>query len=92
MKQRLLSVSMSGAMGSSLSVVEVAAQTSKPGVKTPSRSAEAGRRDEVPGGDDGGPSIAVTGKGSEAVVSAEDGVNAVAIAGEKSPFEVEGEA
>ncbi|KAL9131910.1 MAG: hypothetical protein Q9217_000270 [Psora testacea] len=36
-KQKLLSVSMPSAMESSLSVVEVAAQKSKPGVKTPSR-------------------------------------------------------
>lgn len=92
MKQRMLSVSMSGAMGSSLSVVEVAAQTSKPGVKTPSRSAEAGRQDEVPGGDSGGPNIVVAGEGTEAVVSAEDGVKATATDEEKSPFEVEGEA
>lgn len=35
-KQRLLSVSLPSAMGSSLSVVEVAAQKSKPGVQTPS--------------------------------------------------------
>lgn len=92
MKQRMLSVSMSGAMGSSLSVVEVAAQTSKPGVKTPSRSAEAGRRDEVLGGDGGGPDIVVAGEGGEAVASAEDGVKATGMDVEKSPFEVEGEA
>ena len=36
-KQRLLSVGMPEALESSLSVVEVAAQKSKPGVKTPSR-------------------------------------------------------
>ena len=35
-KPRLLSVNMPGAMASSLSVVEVAAQKSKPGVQTPS--------------------------------------------------------
>jgi len=37
-KQRLLSVNLPSAMESSLSMVEVAAQKSKPGVKTPSRA------------------------------------------------------
>ena len=47
-KQRLLSVSMPDATESSLSVVEVAAQTSKPGVQTPSIGRKTGYPDGVP--------------------------------------------
>ena len=91
MKQRLLSVSMPSAMGSSLSVVEVAAQTSKPGVKTPSRSADDGRRDDETTDDSGGPDTAVIGAGNRSAFAAgNDGVEK-AMGVEKSPFEVEGE-
>ena len=78
LKQRLLSVSLPQAMESSLSVMEVASQKSKPGVKTPSRANE-GKGDNVEDGQDS--------------VDAGDGVgNTMGIGVEKSPFEVEGEA
>ena len=83
LKQRLLSVSLPQAMESSLSVMEVASQKSKPGVKTPSRANDGGKvgddekdgqEDSIHAGDD-------------------DGVrNPIGIVVEKSPFEVEGEA
>ena len=84
MKQRLLSVSMPSAMESSLSVVEVAAQKSAPGIQTPSRANNAmgddGARDE----NQPGPGADAVTVGNEAVTKAMDV--------EKSPFEVEGEA
>lgn len=74
-KQRLLSVSMPSAMESSLSVVEVAAQTSKPGVKTPSRSADDGRRDNERTDDMGEPDTAVFGaRNRSALAAGNDGV------------------
>ena len=80
MKQRLLSVSMPSAMESSLSVMEVAAQKSKPGVKTPSRANDGNGNDDV--GEGNADVLAV---GNEAV-------NNKVMDVEKSPFEVEGEA
>lgn len=92
-KQRLLSVSTPSAMESSLSVVEVAAQKSKPGVKTPSRAEDKRKEDVEEGianaerqGEGMGEVVAV---GSEGV---DDGIVGEAIGVEKSPFEVEGEA
>ena len=93
-KQRLLSVvSIPGAMESSLSVMEVAAQTSKPGVKTPSRAAgdvtDQGRRGTAR--NTVGREIQVTGESSDGGTEAAKGPrNAIDMP--KSPFEVEGEA
>lgn len=86
LKQRLLSVSLPQAMESSLSVMEVASQKSKPGVKTPSRAnkegqgvgdVEDGQEESVDAGNDDG-------VGNNTAM----GITIV----EKSPFEVEGEA
>ena len=95
MKQRLLSVGgMPGAMESSLSVNEVAAQTSKPGVKTPSRAAGRG----VSGGEGG---VADESQGSGVRTAEESGRDGLGFCNDavtnaanvpKSPFEVEGEA
>ena len=95
LKQNLLSVSMPGAMESSLSVMEVAAQKSRPGIKTPSRAAYENRRDgetgEVPE-DARNPVEGREGEGdSSRLVSGDDGVVRV-MSIPKSPFEVEGEA
>ena len=94
LKQRLLSVSMPSAMESSLSVMEVAAQTSKPGVQTPSRAKDGERSAEQKGAIDAGVGGAWQ-QNSEAVVERVTPSNEVAvkaIEAEKSPFEVEGEA
>lgn len=95
-KQRFLSVAMPGAMESSLSVVEVAAQTEAKGVKTPSRGLEARVADSSVGAV-GGAKAKGTGDVADAGVSI--AVKGVATNGdgfgvgvEKSPFEVEGEA
>ncbi len=90
MKQRLLSVSMPSAMESSLSVVEVAAQKSKPGVKTPSRAADESKDVKH---DAEGPDIQGVGDGGGGggLASSNDGVRK-AMEMPKSPFEVEGEA
>ena len=82
MKQRLLSVSMPSAMESSLSVMEVAAQKSKPGVKTPSRANDEKVDDATQKWGEANADAAAV--GNEAVSKAMDV--------EKSPFEVEGEA
>lgn len=96
-KQGLLSVSMPSAMESSLSVMEVAAQKSKLGVKTPSRAEDKKREDMEEGiakaerereREEQGTGEAVT-VGSEAVGN---DVVGKATGEEKSPFEVEGEA
>ncbi len=90
LKQRLLSVSLPQAMESSLSVMEVASQKSKPGVKTPSRA-----NDEGKGGDDerDGQEDSVDAGDNDGVGGNTRGGNAVGIGVvEKSPFEVEGEA
>ena len=84
MKQRLLSVSMPSAMESSLSVMEVAAQKSAPGVQTPSRA------NNWMGGD-GTPEVGQPDPGAEAVAVGNEAVSK-AMDVEKSPFEVEGEA
>ncbi len=76
LKQRLLSVSLPQAMESSLSVMEVASQKSKPGVKTPSRANE-GKGDE---------------DGQDNVDAGDGVGDTIGIGVEKSPFEVEGEA
>lgn len=78
-KPRLLSVSMPSAMESSLSVMEVAAQRSKPGVQTPSLEKDGKGVNE----------------GTGVSVEAGHGVTVPAVhvmGAEKSPFEVEGEA
>lgn len=82
MNQRLLSVSIPSAMESNLSVMEVAAQKSKPGVKTPSRANDERVDDATQRG--GEANADATTVGDEAVSRAMDV--------EKSPFEVEGEA
>lgn len=95
--QRLLSVSMPSAMESSLSVVEVAAQKSKPGVKTPSRAGDKLKEDvvvveeitPVENQGEGIGKVVTTPMGSEGV---DNGVVGKAMGVEKSPFEVEGEA
>ncbi len=92
MKQRLLSVSIPSGMESSLSMVEVAAQTSKPGVKTPSRSADDGRRDDERTDDIGGSDTAVIRAGNGAALAAGNDEVETAMGVEKSPFEVQGEA
>lgn len=84
-KKRLLSVSMPSAMESSLSVVEVAAQTSKPGVKTPSRAAEATKAEHDHGFDGNGD----VGAAKLSAATNDDG--GLGVTFEKSPFEVEGE-
>lgn len=91
LKERLLSVSMPSAMESSLSVVEIVAQHSKPGVKTPSRSAEEGRRGTETAEEDEGsnPADVATGSGND-TAAGNHGLDKV-IGVEKSPFEVEGE-
>ena len=83
-KKRLLSVEMPTAMESSLSVVEVAAQTEKPGVKTPSRAEDA-KVEKSQGHNE------ITNTGVGITVSTNNGTNSV-LGAEKSPFEVEGEA
>ena len=92
LKQRLLSVSMPSAMESSLSVVEVAAQTSKPGVKTPSRAADEGAK----GAHSADAEAAITNKPAVQVTGENGGggstANGSGIGAPKSPFEVEGEA
>ena len=88
LKQRLLSVSLPQAMESSLSVMEVASQKSKPGVKTPSRADDGGK-----GG--GGGDVEDGQEGSVDVDNNDDVGNNTAMGitiVEKSPFEVEGEA
>ena len=82
-KQRLLSVSMPSAMESSLSVVEVAAQKSKPGIKTPSRAAD-GNSNSNGAGDKNGESVDGVAPGNKGVGES--------MGMPKSPFEVEGEA
>ncbi len=88
---------MPSAMESSLSVMEVAAQKSKLGVKTPSRAEDKKREDMEEGiakaerereREEQGTGEAVT-VGSEAVGN---DVVGKATGEEKSPFEVEGEA
>ena len=83
LKQRLLSVSLPQAMESSLSVMEVASQKSKPGVKTPSRAES--KVDE----DGHGDKVVVHDPGADDVGNNTMGIGVVV---EKSPFEVEGEA
>ena len=78
----MLSVSIPSAMESNLSVIEVAAQKSKPGVKTPSRANDERVDDATQRG--GEANADATTVGDEAVSRAMDV--------EKSPFEVEGEA
>ena len=56
-KQRLLSVSQPRAMESSLSVMEVAAQTSKPGEQTPSLRKEEEEAKSSGNGSAGGPAV-----------------------------------
>ncbi|KAL2057809.1 hypothetical protein ABVK25_002193 [Lepraria finkii] len=82
MEPRMLSVSIPSAMESNLSVMEVAAQKSKPGVKTPSRANDERVDDATQRG--GEANADATTVGDEAVSRAMDV--------EKSPFEVEGEA
>jgi len=89
-KQRLLSVSMPIAMESSLSVVEVAAQKSKPGVKTPSR-AEDKRKEDVEEGITNAERESDGKEMGEVVAVGSEGERKVMGVG-KSPFEVEGEA
>ena len=86
MKQRLLSVSMPSAMESNLSVMEVAAQHSKPGVKTPSRA-----NDPVETTVQGVPDLQVESVEEGRTALGDEDVRKTAIV-EKSPFEVEGEA
>ena len=76
-KRRFLGVEMPSAMGSSLSVMEVAAHTAKPGEQTPSRKEDAAR--------DGDNS---NGNGNGVLAQARGEVIGV----ERSPFEVEGDA
>ena len=83
LKQRLLSVSLPQAMESSLSVMEVASQKSKPGVKTPSR---AGAKEDEDGQES---NVVVHDPGADEVGNNTMGIGVVV---EKSPFEVEGEA
>ncbi|KAK0516881.1 hypothetical protein JMJ35_000036 [Cladonia borealis] len=84
LKQRLLSVSLPQAMESSLSVMEVASQKSKPGVKTPSRANDGGKEKDAQedslhaGNDDDDDDVGANTMGISIV--------------KKSPFEVEGEA
>ena len=86
-KQRLLSVvSMPGAMESNLSVMEVAAQHSKPGVRTPSRANDAFKA-STKGKSSAEVEVIKTGD----TVMASDNIRQPEILG-KSPFEVEGEA
>lgn len=87
LKQRLLSVSLPSAMESSLSVMEVAAQKSKPGVKTPSRAADDVKTDE---GD--GDELNLEGEDNGGVRDVSNDSVGKAMGAEKSPFEVEGEA
>lgn len=87
LKQRLLSVSLPQAMESSLSVMEVASQKSKPGVKTPSRANDGGKG--VDNGDGQEDSLhAGNDNDGDGVAGNTIGINIV----EQSPFEVEGEA
>ena len=81
-KQRLLSVEMPSAMESSLSVVEVASQKERPGVKTPSRAEDA--KNEERNGKS-------TEDESDGVTPTNDDRIGKALEDEKSPFEVEGE-
>ena len=84
-------MSLPQAMESSLSVMEVASQKSKPGVKTPSRAGnnETGKGNEDEDGH--GDSVVVDNTGGDdgGVGNNTRGVGVVV---EKSPFEVEGEA
>jgi len=91
-RPRFLTVSMPSAMESSLSMVEVAAQTSKPGVKTPSRSANDGRRDNDRRDDVGGLDTAVIGLGNETASAANNDGAQNAMGHEKGPFAVQGKA
>ena len=92
-KQRLLSVSLPSAMESSLSVMEVAAQKSKPGVKTPSRAEEKRKEEmeeEIAKAESHGIGI-----GEKIAVGSDDVDNSLiskVLEVGKSPFEVEGEA
>ena len=92
LKQRLLSVSLPQAMESSLSVMEVASQKSKPGVKTPSRATvnnDGGKEGEGGHGQEG--SVVVNHPGDDDAVGNSNAVG-IGVVVEKSPFEVEGEA
>ena len=85
LKPRLLSVNLASAMESSLSVVEVATQREKPGVKTPSRTQDGKARVNNGNMED-------SGTGNNGAVSVDDDGIEKAMGVEKSPFEVEGEA
>lgn len=91
LKQRLLSVSLPQAMESSLSVMEVASQKSKPGVKTPSRAGnkETGKGNEDEDGHGDGVVVDHAGDDDGGLGNNTMGIDVVV---EKSPFEVEGEA
>ena len=91
LKQRLLSVSLPQAMESSLSVMEVASQKSKPGVKTPSRAGnnETGKGNEDADGH--GDGVVVDNAGDDDAVG-NNNTMGIGVVVEKSPFEVEGEA
>ena len=93
MKQRLLSVSMPSAMESSLSVMEVAAQKSKPGIKTPSRAAYENQRAVEAGETRGDAGDQMKGEGDNVQLLGGGGNGGVAavMSIPKSPFEVEGE-
>ena len=80
LKRNLLSVAAPSAMESSLSVLEVAAQKSKPGVKTPSREKEGREKDGL------APEV------EDRVAALGVELGSATIAPGKSPFEVEGEA
>ena len=78
-------MSLPQAMESSLSVMEVASQKSKPGVKTPSR---AGAKEDEDGHGHGN-SVVVHDPRADDVGNNTMGIGVVV---EKSPFEVEGDA
>ena len=77
-------------MESSLSVMEVASQKSKPGVKTPSRAGNdgAGKQDDD---EDGHGDSVVNHAGDDDGVGNNNAMG-IGVVVEKSPFEVEGEA
>ena len=93
-KQRLLSVSLPTAMESSMSVNEVAAQKSKPGIKTPSRARNGGQTAEEQASTQEGNGVAlspstITSSSITTLVTPAVGPGVVI---DQSPFEVEGEA
>ncbi|KAL6721148.1 pre-rRNA processing [Lecanora helva] len=95
MKQRLLSVSMPSTTESSLSVGEVAAQTSKPGVQTPSR-AEGGGGSENKGEANNdrrnnGLDVRVVEESGGDDSTTNNGWQSKAVDVPKSPFEAEGD-